>query len=167
MDSKGMRSVVYLMLLLCTVSMTALGANKTRIGTAGAQELLIPVGARGIAIGGSSLVLTNGVESIYWNPAGLAHMDHGVEAIVSEMNYIADIKVTYGAIGIAAGSFGAIGFSVKSIAFGDIPRTTELFPDGTGETFSPTFLNVGATYSKVLTDRISVESQPRSSRSRC
>jgi len=156
MDSKGKRYAVCLMLLLGILSMTALAANKTRIGTAGAQELLIPVGARSIAIGGSSLVFSNGVESIYWNPAGLGHIDHGVEAMMSEMNYIADIKVTYGAIGISAGGFGVIGFSIKSIAFGDIPRTTELSPDGTGETYSPTFMNVGATYSKLLTDRISV-----------
>ncbi len=31
-----------------------------------------------------------------------------------------------------------------------------IFPDGTGSTYSPSFLMVGLTYSKVITDRISV-----------
>ena len=45
---------------------------------------------------------------------------------------------------------------MKSLDFGDIPVTTEAFPDGTGETYSPSFLTLGFTYSKVLTDRISI-----------
>ena len=36
------------------------------------------------------------------------------------------------------------------------PVTTVDFPDGTGQTYSPGFLTSTLTYSKVLTDRISV-----------
>jgi hypothetical protein len=156
MESKAKRSIVCLVVLLGILSMTALAANKNRIGTAGAQELLLPVGARGVAIGGSSMVFSNGVEAIYWNPAGLGRMEHGVEALISHMTYIADVNVTYGAIGVQAGDFGTLGFALKNVSFGNIPVTSELYPDGTGETYSPTFLNLGVTYSKLLTDRISV-----------
>jgi hypothetical protein len=156
METKWKRSIVCLVLLVGMLSMTALAGNKDRIGTAGAQELLIPVGARGIAIGGSSMVFSTGAEALYWNPAGLSRGEYGVEALLSSMKYIADINVTYGALAISAGEFGALGFSVKSIGFGDIPLTTEQFPDGTGESYSPAFINVGVTYSKLLTDRISV-----------
>jgi hypothetical protein len=156
MVSKLMRSVLCLVLLFGVVTMTVDAANKSRIGTAGAQELLIPVGARGVAIGPSSMVFAKGAEAIYWNPAGLSRADNGVEAMVSTMSYIADINVLYGAIGVKAGDFGSVGFSLKSIGFGDIPVTTENFPDGTGATYSPTFLNFGVTYSKLLTDRIAV-----------
>ena len=156
MVSKMMRSVMCLVLLFGVVTMTVDAANKSRIGTAGAQELLIPVGARGIAFGPSSMVFSRGSEAIFWNPAGLSRADNGVEAMVSHMSYFADINVIYGAIGVKAGDFGSIGFSLKSVGFGDIPVTTESFPDGTGATYSPTFLNVGFTYSKLLTDRISV-----------
>lgn len=156
MVSKVTRSVVCLVLILGMFEMTAEAANKDRIGTAGAQELLIPVGARGMALGPSSMVFSQGVEAIYWNPAGLSRIDHGVEAMLSQMTYIADINVTYAAIGVNAGEFGTLGFSLKSLSFGNIPVTTENFPDGTGEQYSPTFMNLGVTYSKLLTDRIAV-----------
>jgi hypothetical protein len=147
--------VVCLVLLVSIVGASD-AANKNRIGTAGAQELLLPVGARGIAIGPSAMGFSAGADAIYWNPAGLSRMTRDVEAMVSWMSYIADINVSYGAIGISAGDFGHVGFTLKSLSFGDIPVTSESFPDGTGEVFSPTYLTVGVTYSKLLTDRISV-----------
>ncbi len=156
MTSKAMRSVVCLLLLFGILSMPALAANKNRIGTAGAQELLIPVGARGVAIGASSSLFLKGADAIYWNPAGLSRMDRGVEAMFSQMSYLADIGVSYGAVAVQAGDFGTLGFSLKSLGFGDIPVTTVEYPDGTGEQYSPTFLTLGLTYSRLLTDRISV-----------
>ena len=39
---------------------------------------------------------------------------------------------------------------------GDIPVTTIDNPEGTGATFSPTFVVLGVTYSNALTDRIRV-----------
>lgn len=156
MTSNVKRSVVCLVLLLGMLSMTTLAANKNRIGTSGAQELLIPVGARGAALGFSGSLFIKGVDAIYWNPAGLCRMDNGVEAMFSQMTYIADIGVSYGAIGVSAGDFGHLGFSIKSLGFGDIPVTTEQFPDGTGATYSPAYLTAGVTYSRLLTDRISV-----------
>jgi hypothetical protein len=155
MKNTLMRSVLCLLLAVSIVAV-ADAANGSRIGTAGAQELLIPVGARGIAIGGSSMVFSSGVDAIYWNPAGLGRMTSSVEGMVSSMNYIADLNIVYGALGVQAGEFGTLGFSVKSISFGSIPVTTVEFPDGTGEKYSPTFITLGATYGKSVTDRISV-----------
>lgn len=156
MTSNAKRSVVCLFLLLGILSMSALAANQNRIGTAGAQELLIPVGARGVALGPSAMVFARGVEAMYYNPAGLGRMERSVEAMFSQMNYFADINVAYGAVGVAAGSFGNLGFTIKSISFGDIAVTNTNFPDGTGEMYSPTYLTVGLNYGKEITDRISV-----------
>lgn len=156
MNRNAKKSAVFLMLVLAVLSISALAANKDRIGTSGAQELLIPVGARGVALGLSGSVFTTGVDAIYWNPAGLSRMSNSVQAEFSQMSYIADIGVSYGAIGVAAGDVGYLGFSLKSLSFGNIPVTTTSFPDGTGDTYSPTFLTLGATYSRGLTDRISV-----------
>jgi hypothetical protein len=155
MTSKTLRSVVCLLLLFGILATPALAANKNRIGTAGAQELLIPVGARGIAIGPSSSLFAKGVDAIYWNPAGLSSLN-GVEAMFSTMTYIADINVAYGAIGVKVGDVGTLGFSIKSLNFGDIPRTTVAYPDGTGEMYSPQYMTLGVTYARQLTDRIGV-----------
>jgi hypothetical protein len=136
--------------------MTALAGNKSRIGTAGAQELMIPVGARGAALGGASLAFSRGADAIFWNPAGVARADDNVEAMFSNMSYFADISVNYFAVAVKAGTIGSFGFSVKSLSFGDIPVTTEEFPDGTGEVYSPGIFNVGITYSNKLIDRVAI-----------
>jgi hypothetical protein len=134
---------------------SAYAGDVNRTGTAGAQELLIPVGARDLALGGSSVASTNGVDAIYWNPAGLAKTN-GVETMFSHLSYFADIGVIYGAIGVNAGNFGNLGFSMKSVNFGDIPVTTEDLPEGTGQTYSPIYLTMGVSYARMLSDRISV-----------
>jgi hypothetical protein len=74
----------------------------------------------------------------------------------SNMSYIADIAVNYGAVGASFGDFGVIALSVKSLNFGDIPLTTEDDPENTaGRFFSPTFVTVGLSYSRALTDAVS------------
>jgi len=134
----------------------AFAGNTDRTGTAGAQELLIPTGASGIALGGSNIALASGVDAIFWNPAGLSRGTFNTEAFFSHMSYIADIGVDYGAVGVTFPSIGTFAASFKSLAFGNIPVTTEDNPDGTGATFSPTYIVGGLTYSRVLSDRISV-----------
>ncbi len=126
-----------------------------RKGTTGAEQLLIPVGARGIATGGAMLANLTGLESIYYNPAGLAHGQE-TEAMFSYMTYLADINVSYIAVGTNLEGFGSIGISFKTFDFGDIPITTVQFPAGTGETYSPSYLTIGLTYSNEITDRISI-----------
>ncbi len=149
-------SVARLFLLAAVVSMTAFAGGENRVGTNAAPELLIPVGARDIALGGSSIATTSGIEAIFWNPAGLARAKHNANAMFSHMNYIADIGVEYVAVSAGFEGFGTIGISLKSISVGDIAITTEDQPDGTGGTFSPTLVNLGLTYSRLLTDRVSV-----------
>ncbi len=139
---------------LLVMAATADAGNPKRRGTAGAQELLIPTGSVGTALGGAVTSSITGVEAIYWNPAGVAGSSQGAEVLVSHMEYIAGINVDYAAVAAQFGGVGWIGFSLKTLDFGEIPVTTEIAPDGTGDTFAPTFLTLGLTYSKAMTDRI-------------
>ncbi len=145
-----------LSVLLGIVGDTAYAGRGDKVGTPAAPELLIPIGSREIALGGSSLSTTSGIEAIYWNPAGVARSSYGAEALFSYMTYIADIGVEYAAVTSTFPEFGTVGLSIKSLSFGDIEITTEDAPDGTGQLFSPAYLTIGLTYSRLLTDRISV-----------
>lgn len=147
-----MKKIILILILIAT---SIYAGDVARKGTTGAEQVLIPVGARGIATGGAFLANITGLESIYYNPAGLDVYPQ-TEAMFSYVNHLADINISYFAIGTTLGDIGSIGFDLKSFDFGDIPVTTENFPDGTGETYSPSFLTIGFTYSKVLTDRISI-----------
>lgn len=76
--------------------------------------------------------------------------------MVSHMDYFAGIGVNYFGVSGNFAGFGSLAFSIKSLAFGDIPVTTEEAPDGTGGTFSPNFFTAGVTYARQLTDRVFV-----------
>jgi hypothetical protein len=155
------KSFLYIFLLIGVMmavmvnSLSAQEGRNKRVGTAAATELLIPVGARDMALGGASLATTSGVDAIYWNPAGLARQVGAAEGMFSTLSYLADINVSYGAVGINFSGFGTVGISVKSLDFGDIPLTTNDDPENTsGRSFSPTFLTLGLTYSRAFTDAI-------------
>lgn len=132
---------------------TAYAGDLARAGTTSGTQLLIPVGARSLAMGGAVLGEISGAEAMYWNPAGVAYSQKS-EVLFNNMSYIADTDLNYMALVFNGGSLGAFGLDIKSLSFGDIEETTELSPDGTGNTYSPSFLVVGLTYSRLITDRI-------------
>lgn len=146
--------IIVFTLLLALDGAYAGGGNRT--GTGGATQLLIPVGPRGIAMGESNVATSYGVEALFWNPAGVAKLNGSAGVMFSHMSYIADIGVEYGAVSANFEGFGVVSFSIKALSVGDILVTTTQNPDGTGDTFSPQMITAGVTYSRQLTERISV-----------
>jgi hypothetical protein len=140
-------------LLFAVSSLEIQAGGRDRVGTAGASELLIPIGARGTALGGSFITSASGVEALFWNPAGVSGSD-ATDVMFSHLSYIADIGVSAFAINTTFGEIGTFGFSLRTLSFGDIPWTDEYSPDISNVTFSPTYTTVGITYSKALSDRI-------------
>jgi len=146
--------LIFLLILSVVISSSVFAGSARRKGTSGAQELTIPVGAVGTALNGSFTAAIRGAEAIFWNPAGVADIPMTGEAMVSRMNYIADIYVNYLAVFSKFGRIGALGAFLKTIDFGEIPITTTDSPDGTGEYYTPRYFTFGVTYSRVMTDRI-------------
>ena len=144
-----------LKLVLTSVTMFAvlIGGDESRIGTSGGNQVLVPVGARGIALAGSERVYSSGLESVYWNPAGLAR-SQSPTVLASSMDLFNDMGVNYFG---ASGNFdklGMLGVTVKSIDMGDIPVTTVEDMDGLGGgTFKPTLTTMGVTYANSFSDR--------------
>lgn len=146
------KNILHAFLVLLLIS-TQIFASGPKLGTNGATELLIPMGAVSTSLAGSNIAHVKGSEAIYWNPAGLANLDNG-EASFSYMNYFAGMSVTYLAAGMKAGNLGVIGISAQVLDIGDIKVTTWDAPEGTGEVLNPNYLTAGLTYSKRFTDRI-------------
>lgn len=141
--------------IVCAPERTIAGRGD-KAGTSSGAELLIPIGARSIALSGSTLSTVSGLEALFWNPAGLSRMDGNVNVFVSHMTYLGGIGVDYAALGVGLGGEGTLGFDVKSLALGEINVTTEDQPDGTGETASPSFITVGGTFARKISDKISM-----------
>lgn len=158
------KKVVVSFFLLCvalTVMSERLAAQdsdvsqNTRIGTASASELLIPVGSRELAMGGAGLATSNGLSSLHWNPAGLGRIGSSAEGMFATMSYIGDTQLNYGAVGVNFGGFGVLALSVRSLDLGEIALTTNDDPEGrAGRTYSPAFVTVGMSYSRAFTDAI-------------
>jgi hypothetical protein len=131
----------------------AFAGGLDRLGTAGAQELRVPVGASSVALGGSSVALGGGLSNVFYNPAALAATDES-EAMATWSSYLADADVNYIAFSTKLGTQGNLGFSVKVLNVGDITVTTEEAPEGTGEILTPNFAVLGLTYGRRMTDRV-------------
>jgi len=153
----GKRENVILALLsaILIFATQVFAGGQNRAGTSAAPELLIPVGARYLAMAGAPVASATGVEAVFWNPAGVDIASKTANAIFSYRTYIADISFSYLAVSGRFG-FGTLALSLRSLNIGDIPVTTESTPDGTGEIFSPTYFVAGLTYSRQLSDRISI-----------
>ncbi len=96
------------------------------------EFLSLGLGARNLAMGNASIVSTNGVNSGYWNPAGLMHLNNlQVGAMHAEwFAGIAKYDHLGAALPISDGKR-AIGLNVIRFAIDDIPNTLYILePDG-------------------------------------
>ena len=141
----------------CAVLASALTAGTVRSqGTAGAAQLLIPVGTETVALNGTNVGTVAGVDALYTNVAGLARHNSGIQGTVSTTTYIADIDVMYAGMVVAMGETGTFGMTIKSLDFGEIPKTTSFAPEGDGQTFSPSFFTATAGFARAFSDRVNV-----------
>jgi hypothetical protein len=159
---KQYKHIVGTLALAFGMAASAFAGNPDRQGEAGAYELTINPWARGVVFVNCSKAV--GVEATYLNPAGVGRIMGSSELLISRTNYLQGTG-----IGINAGGFAmklnensAFGISLMSMDFGDIQVTTTDLPEGTGGTFSPSFINIGATYSYTFEKHLSVGITARS-----
>lgn len=152
-EMRSLASILMVAIALVAVVRPGWAGGTDRVGTAGAQELRIPMGPASSAIGGASVALGGGLGNVFWNPASLAATDNS-EAMLSYSTYLADSKVNLGAVSTALGTAGAIALTAKVLNIGDITVTTEDAPEGTGQILSPNFGVFGLTYARRMTDRV-------------
>src|SRR4030095_660637 len=145
-----------LIIILCITAPNSFSGPRTKLGTMAAPELLIPLGSIGTSLQGSSLASTTGADAMYWNPAGLSQIETpSADIMFAHMNYFADLKMEYLAGAVKIGSLGVLGVSLRSLDFGDpIAVTTEISPEGTGETYSPTFIIANLGIGRAMTDKV-------------
>lgn len=147
---EGQKLLWMMLAILCVWGNISL-ASDTRQGSAGATELLIPVDAKGVALGGAIGASVSGAEAMYWNPAGLAGLENP-ELSVSTLSYLADIQLHQFAIGVPISNFGSVGLMIKTLDFGQIPLTTNEDPEGElGRSYSPTFFAGAVSWAKAFT----------------
>lgn len=151
---KGKLFKLAVVALLLQSGLTQAG-NPDRAGQAGAMELLINPWARSSGWGGANSGAIHGVEASFLNVAGIAFTTK-TEAVLSHSNYLKGSGIAINAFGFAqkVGESGVLGLSVMSMDFGDIMVTTTDQPEGGLGNFSPQYLNLGLSYSKIFSNSI-------------
>ncbi|MBN2357049.1 PorV/PorQ family protein [candidate division KSB1 bacterium] len=148
------RKVILLLTMIwALLAVQVVFASAPKVGTSAAPELMIPMGARNVAMGGANVASVAGIEALYWNPAGLSSI-RGNEASFSYVPYFADMNISYFGAGVRMGKWGHLGLSLQLFSVGDIDVTTIEAPEGTGETIKPSFMTIGVSYARQFTDRI-------------
>lgn len=129
--------------------------NPDRVGQAGATELLINPWARSSGWAGSNVAGSRGLESMFLNVAGIA-FTRKTELMFTRTQWLKGTDININSFGLTqhVGETGALGVSIMSMDFGDIPITTVDQPEGGLGTFSPQFMNIGISYAKGFSDNI-------------
>jgi len=152
-----MKKIYLLVLCFGLAASTAFAGNPDRQGEAGAAQLLMNPWAPSAGLHTLNTSSIMGVEAMRLNPAGVSRMQ-GTEVRLGYANYLQGTGVSMQSIGVASasGKGGAIGFSIMSLDFGDVPVTTTALPEGTGALLNISFINIGLTYSYTFEEAVSV-----------
>ncbi len=125
-------------------------------GTAAAEFLNVPIGARATAMGGAFGATANDAAALYWNPAGLAGMRDATASFEYAAWYVGS-DVNYAAVASPT-PFGTIAVGVTALTYGDMDVIDETSNNQlpTGETFSAGSYVLSLGYGRELTDKFSM-----------
>src|SRR5688572_4889610 len=113
-------------ILSFTLGLLALGAT-AQVRKYSNEFLETGVGARALAMGNANIVTSEGVQSGYWNPAGLIRQKNEIEVGLMHAEYFAGIA-KYDFVGISKriDSNSVAGISILRFGIEDIPNTLDL-----------------------------------------
>lgn len=131
------------------------GFSVSKVGTTAANFLKVGVGARAIGMGGAFVSIANDASAMFWNPAGITLVQGG-EAFFNHNEWIANIKFDYAGLVFTLPQVGSIGLNATFLNMGDMERTTEFYPEGTGQLYSAGSYALGLAFARSLTDRFSI-----------
>lgn len=134
---------------------SAQGQQVNKTGTTAAKFLSIPVGPRAIGMGEAFVSVVDDATAMYWNTSGLSRLQQ-YEVYAAHTKWLADIRYSYFGLAVPLKGWGTAGISVSHMTTGEMEITTEMEPEGTGQTFSAQSFAVGLSYAKSLTDWFSI-----------
>ncbi|MCW5899339.1 MAG: PorV/PorQ family protein [Flavobacteriales bacterium] len=141
--------------LVALGTLPAWAGNPDRAGSAGATQLLINPWARSAGWGLANTASIRGVESMFGNIAGLAHVGR-TEVLFTNTTWLSGAGVQINSVGLGqhVGASGVLGFSATTMSFGELEVTTVDVPEGGRGTFSPSLANIGVSYAKSFSNSI-------------
>ncbi len=110
------------LVIILAVPQMLFAFGQKSIGTSTAQFLKLGVNARALGMGEAYAAVTDGSDSIYWNPAGLDRIPHSSFSFLHAI-YFQQISYDFASYAHRAGNAGVFGIGVKYLNAGSIERT--------------------------------------------
>lgn len=153
------RSLIITILILFTALAFAqeveIPEDISKVATSACQFLKLEIGAEAVALGGARVAGVDDLSALHWNPAGLSHL--GQQSFYGTYTSLyAGIQHGFVAYGMQIGRSDYFGVSVTYLNSGEMEVTSLEFPEGSGEFFTVSDIALGLSYSRKLTDRLSV-----------
>jgi len=124
-----------------------------KVGTVGCQFLEIGAGPRGVGMGEAMVAATDGVESVYWNPAGLRSIVRPT-VLFTYGTWPADITHQFAAFAMRPTFMrGVVAISVTSLQMDPMLVRSADTPGGVGVQFDPGDIAIGLTFAREFTDK--------------
>ena len=153
-----MRFVRFAGVALALVLASGPAAAQTNTGTTLGSFLEIEPGARVAAMGNAGVSASDGVHSLYYNPASAGRV-RSSEVMFTHAAWIADIAYDYAAVAIPVGNWGTSFASVTSLNSGEIDVRTVNQPLGTGERYSVNDIAIALGFARQISPRFSAGGQ--------
>lgn len=145
------RKLMLVMMVMCLAITLSFAASK---GTSGAAFLKVITAPRAAALGGTYAAFSGDVNSIAFNPAGLAFLKKK-EVVFVQNSWIQDIINQYIAFGMPLNNFGALGLGINMLSVKDMTRVASNgVADGT--TFNSSDMAVTLTCAKTMGEKLNM-----------
>ena len=141
--------------ILAVLVSTSSSAMINKVGSAGALFLRINMDTRTAAMGEACGAVVCGAPSVFQNPAGLA-LTTTKQLMLSDTEWIADIRLIGGVYAFPYGNDGAIAVSAVCVDYGEMPAVSEYESDVITGTFRPMDIAIGISYGRRWTDKLLV-----------
>ena len=113
----------HLILFLLTMLIWCIPASAQRIAKYGADFLAGGVDARALAMGGANVAQTRNVNSVYWNPSGLAHTEYPEVAYMHAERFAGIVSFDFAGIAYPISHNSTVGLSFFRSGVNDIKNT--------------------------------------------
>ncbi|NTV51401.1 MAG: PorV/PorQ family protein [Candidatus Firestonebacteria bacterium] len=145
----------------CGLCLAASSVWATGAGTTSANFLKAGQGVRPIAMGETYIAEGDGLDTLYWNPAGLEQLASPTAAFTHSF-WFQDIGTEYFAFGMPLGPLGALGGGLTFMHAGSIDQTTEdsfgNYAGTNGTASAGSFAFIG-TYAQKLSHLMLIQSE--------
>ncbi len=151
--------LVLTVISICMVSIVPVHSAIKKLAQTGIQILKIDMSPRAAAMGGAYMMVGEGADALFYNPAGITRSQSRYTVFVSQIPWIADISYNAAALSVDLGNIGTVGATFIIGDYGEFlgtkVSTNEKGYEDTGALDVGAYA-VGVGYARDLTNKFTI-----------